>query len=94
MSHDVYKLFAQYDPALVDLFPFAYDQLSMPTVEEQRKAGSNKFPYLLPFKFQYSPVTFSFCKYRKVASSSPSRIEAHAGLFKLLMKRIFDPYVL
>ena len=39
MSHDVYKLFAQYDPALVDLFPFAYEQLNMPTVEEQQKAG-------------------------------------------------------
>ena len=31
---------------------------------------------------------------RKVASSSPSRIEAHAGLFRWLMKGIFDPYVL
>ena len=41
MSHDVYKLFAQYDPALVDLFPFAYDQLNMPTVEKQREAGLN-----------------------------------------------------
>ena len=40
MSHDVYKLFAQYDPALVDLFPFAYDQLNMPTVENQWEAGS------------------------------------------------------
>jgi hypothetical protein len=29
-----------------------------------------------------------------VASTSPSRIEAHAGLFRSLMKRIFDPYVL
>ena len=32
--------------------------------------------------------------YRIVASTSPSRIEAHAGLFRLLMKGIFDPYVL
>ena len=32
--------------------------------------------------------------YRIVASSSPSRIEAHAGLFRLLMKGIFNPYVL
>ena len=32
--------------------------------------------------------------YRIVASTSPSRIEAHAGLFKSLMKGIFDPYVL
>ena len=34
------------------------------------------------------------CKYRIVASTSPSRIEAHAGLFRSLMKGIFDPYVL
>ena len=29
-----------------------------------------------------------------VASTSPSCFEAHAGLFRLLMKGIFDPYVL
>ena len=33
-------------------------------------------------------------QYRIVASTSPSRIEAHAGLSRLLMKGIFDPYVL
>ena len=32
--------------------------------------------------------------YRKVASSNTSRLEAHAGFFKLLMKGIFDPYLL
>ena len=32
--------------------------------------------------------------YRKVASSNMSRLEAHVGFFSLLMKRIFDPYVL
>ena len=32
--------------------------------------------------------------YRIVTSTSPSRIEAHAGLFRSLMKGIFDPYVL
>ena len=32
-------------------------------------------------------------KYRKVASCNTSRLEAHAGLFRLLMKGIFDPYV-
>ena len=32
--------------------------------------------------------------YRKVASSNSSRSKAHAGFFKLLMKGIFDPYVL
>ena len=36
----------------------------------------------------------SQCRYRKVMSSSPSHIEAHAGLFILLMKGIFDHYVL
>ena len=32
--------------------------------------------------------------YHIVASTSPSRIEAHAGIFRSLMKGIFDPYVL
>ena len=39
-------------------------------------------------------VTFLTIKYRKVASSNTSRLEAHAGFFRLLMKRIFDAYVL
>ena len=36
----------------------------------------------------------SVTKYRKVASSNTSHFEAHAGLFRLLMKGIFDAYVL
>ena len=32
--------------------------------------------------------------YRKVASSNTSRLEAHAGFFRLLMKGIFEPYVM
>ena len=32
--------------------------------------------------------------YSKVASTSPSRFETHIGLFRLLMKEIFDAYVL
>ena len=44
-------------------------------------------------KFSEGAFTIYFA-YRIVASSSPSRIEAHAGLFRLLMKGIFDPYVL
>ena len=32
--------------------------------------------------------------YRKVPSSNMYRLEAHAGFFRLLMKKIFDPYVL
>ena len=41
--------------------------------------------------FSSRPKTFM---YRKVASSNTSRLEAHAGFFQLLMKGIFDPYVL
>ena len=33
-------------------------------------------------------------KYRIVASSNTSRLEAHTGFFRLLMKGIFYPYVL
>ena len=32
--------------------------------------------------------------YREVVSSNTSHIEAHAGFFRLLVKGIFDPYVL
>ena len=32
--------------------------------------------------------------YRKIVSSNTSRLEAHASFFRLLMKGIFDPYVL
>ena len=32
-------------------------------------------------------------EYCKLASSNTSRLEAHEGLFRLLMKGIFDPYV-
>ena len=39
-------------------------------------------------------VEFQSFIYRKVASSNMSRLEAHAGFFRLLMKGIFDPYVL
>ena len=35
-----------------------------------------------------------FYNYCKVTSSNTSRLEAHAGFFRLLLKRIFDPYVL
>ena len=34
------------------------------------------------------------CKYCKVVSSNTSRLEADAGFSRLLMKGIFDPYVL
>ena len=33
-------------------------------------------------------------RYRKIASSNTSRLEAHIGFFRLLMKGIFGPYVL
>ena len=32
--------------------------------------------------------------YRKIASSNMSRLVAHVGFFRLLMKGIFGPYVL
>ena len=36
----------------------------------------------------------NYITYCKVASSNTSCLEAHAGLFRLLMKGVFDPYVL
>ena len=37
-------------------------------------------------------ITYQFI-YHEVASSITSRLEAHAGFFRLLMKEIYDPYV-
>ena len=39
-------------------------------------------------------LRFQIGTYCKVTSSNTSRLEAHAAFFKLLMKGIFDPYVL
>ena len=36
---------------------------------------------------------FSHDTYRKVASSNTSRLEAHAGFFRLLIKGICDPLI-
>ena len=35
-----------------------------------------------------------YATYRKIASFNTSRLEAHVGFFRLLMKGIFGPYVL
>ena len=40
---------------------------------------------------QSGPIQF---KYRKVASSNTSHLEAHEAFSILLMKGIFDPYIL
>ena len=53
--------------------------------------------YLDPYQerkdaYQFNSY-FSF-EYRKVTSSNTSCLEAYAGFFRLLMKGIFDPYVL
>ena len=39
-------------------------------------------------------IEVSVLAYRKVASTCPSRFEAHVNLFRLLMQGIFDGYVL
>ena len=41
-----------------------------------------------------SHLMTAYLLYRKVTSSNTSRLEAHASFFRLLMKGIFDPYVL
>ena len=54
------------------------------TKHENKRINNNNNNIAILLKFTY----------RIVASTSPSRIEAHAGLFRSLMKGIFDPYVL
>jgi hypothetical protein len=42
----------------------------------------------------YNILKLPNCSYCKVASSNTSRLEAHEGFFRLLMKGIFYPYLL
>ena len=42
----------------------------------------------------YKSLQAEKCNYRKIANSNTTRLEAHVGLFRLLMKGIFGPYVL
>ena len=60
-------------------------------IQKDRRCGHG--PATHPRLFDISSFK-SNLNYRIVAISSPSRIEAHAGLFKWLMKGIFDPNVL
>ena len=50
--------------------------------------------WFAPHNSAYVRLAWWVLLYRIVASTSPSRIEAHAGFFRSLMKGIFDPYVL
>ena len=44
--------------------------------------------------FTKKGLNFMFLMYRKVVTSNTFHLEAHAGFFRMLMKGIFDPYVL
>ena len=52
------------------------------------------FNPLLMKKDKVCLYVIAFFSYLIVASAGPSCFEAHLGLFRLLMKGIFDPYVL
>ena len=57
-------------------------------------AAVRKFGVSQVLNGKYPLQNFVILNYRKVASSNTSRFEAHAGLFRLLMKGTFDAYVL
>ena len=50
--------------------------------------------YFRKEKLSGSETLLEFFKYRKVASSSLSRLVAHFWIFRLFMKEKFDAYVL
>ena len=53
------------------------------------------FLLLFPMTFfELEAISSNNLTYRKVTSSNTSHLEAHAGFFRLLMKGIFNPYVL
>ena len=61
---------------------------SMPQILEMITKG--KFSFILDMW----TITRLKTIYRKLPNSNTSRLETHAGFFRLLMKGIFDPYVL
>ena len=73
---------------------------STPTLfyEENRRNSFNHQQNTLPQgnlpRGIYNKTVYEKKKYRKVMSYNTSGLEAHAGFFILLMKEIFDPYVL
>ena len=56
--------------------------------------NSEQSGHLHKIKMLYQPSFLNGFDYRIVAKTSPSCFEAHAAIFRLLMKEIFDPYVL
>ena len=58
------------------------------------KPSNSRSGSALKYQLHQSLWTKNFIKYHKVASSNTSRLEAHTGFFRLLIKGIFDPYVL
>ena len=55
---------------------------------------SKKCILQIPNKHHHSGASPFHLGYRKVVSSNTSCLEAHAGFFRLLMKGIFNPYLL
>ena len=49
---------------------------------------------LILVDMQILPLTATHCTYRKVVSTNPSRLIAHAGFFRLSMKGKLDVYSL
>ena len=70
---------------------YVYQLIAQHNFSPELKAALRKDPVVkckLKLILSYSTI------YRKVASSNMSPLEAHAGFFRLVMKGIFDPYVL
>ena len=64
------------------------------TLREANPGPQSGLRLMLAPKLGVDFIALAVTKYRKVASSNTSCLEAHAGFFRLLMKGIFDPYVL
>ena len=68
------------------------------TLKNRQKFVSHCTAYVLPTQHSSPNLPLlsieKLCTYRKVVSFSTSCLEAHAGIFRLLMKGTLDPYVL
>ena len=81
-------------PHFNDFFPHElYQYVFMLPFSEQSWSQISHFIGVFPHE-RHVFSSYMYVNYSIVASTSPSHFEAHAGLFRLLMKGIFDAYVL
>ena len=78
----------------LDILSAKYPMSIPEIVKTTTKVGPAKTWYFMPWPFSRLWRSKSKLEYRKVTSTSSSRLEAHAVFFRFSMKGKFDVYLL